>query len=213
MKPKRQHHAEKHIIDKRVKILRKRSSGRAEYFFFIKAPFWIYKCSASNTSFTISNDICPGALACPGLAKVMAEPRASPARRLTEPRAPMLMVMMGVSGCRSAISAVAARSSSTSARLWGITASLGRSAPACCMATMRLTSSARGGVLWKSWLEHTTAAPAVRASSISAGSSAPAVKNSMSIRSAQSVARTTRINEDTLRETERLCRPRPLCGR
>ena len=31
---------------------------------------------------------------------------ASPERRLTAPRAPMLMVMMGVSGCRSAISDV-----------------------------------------------------------------------------------------------------------
>ena len=39
MKPKRQHHAEKHIIDKRVKNT---SQKKSEYFFFIKAPFvWI----------------------------------------------------------------------------------------------------------------------------------------------------------------------------
>ena len=31
----------------------------------------------------MSSDTCPGALACPGFAKVMAEPKASPARRLT----------------------------------------------------------------------------------------------------------------------------------
>ena len=38
----------------------------------------------------------------------MAEPIASPQMRLTAPSAPMLMVMTGVSGWRSAISAVAA---------------------------------------------------------------------------------------------------------
>ena len=90
--------------------------------------------------------IWPGALAVPGLAKVMAEPKASPHRRLTPPSAPMLMVMTGVSGCRSVISAVAASSSNTSARLRGMTASLGRSAPACCMAVIRRTSSSLGGV-------------------------------------------------------------------
>ena len=64
----------------------------------IKARFVGYKCSAFSTSFTMSSDTCPGALACPGFAKVMAEPKVSPARRLTAPSAPMLMVMTGVSG-------------------------------------------------------------------------------------------------------------------
>ena len=64
----------------------------------IKARFVGYKCSASSTSFTMSSDTCPGALACPGFAKVMAEPKVSPARRLTAPSVPMLMVMTGVSG-------------------------------------------------------------------------------------------------------------------
>ena len=41
---------------------------------------------------------------------------------------------------------------------------LGQVAPACCMATIRETSSALGGVLWKSWLEHMTLTPAVCAS-------------------------------------------------
>ena len=64
----------------------------------IKARFVGYKCSAFSTSFTMPSETCPGALACPGLAKVMAEPKVSPARRLTAPSAPMLMVMTGVSG-------------------------------------------------------------------------------------------------------------------
>lgn len=64
----------------------------------IKARFVGYKCSAFSTSFTMPSETCPGALACPGLAKVMAEPKVSPARRLTAPNAPMLMVMTGVSG-------------------------------------------------------------------------------------------------------------------
>ena len=63
-----------------------------------KFRFVGYKCSASSTSFTMFSDTCPGALACPGLAKVIAEPKVSPARRLTAPSAPMLMVMTGVSG-------------------------------------------------------------------------------------------------------------------
>ena len=64
----------------------------------VKARVVGYKCSVSSTSFTMSSDTCPGALACPGLAKVMAEPKVSPARRLTAPSDPMLMVMTGVSG-------------------------------------------------------------------------------------------------------------------
>ena len=62
-----------------------------------KFRFVGYKCSASSTSFTMFSDTCPGALACPGLAKVIAEPKVSPARRLTATSAPMLMVMTGVS--------------------------------------------------------------------------------------------------------------------
>ena len=126
----------------------------------------------------------------PGLAKVMAEPKASPHRRLTPPSAPMLMVMTGVSGCRSVISAVAASSSSTSVRLRGITASLGRSAPACCMAVIRRTSSSLGGVFSKSWLEQTTAIPAAWACAMRAGSAFRLGKNSMSSRSAQPEAQT-----------------------
>lgn len=85
-------------LDLLASIIRQRNQQLTKLDELIKARFVGYKCSASNTSFTISSETCPGALACPGLAKVMAEPRASPERRLTAPRAPMLMVMMGVSG-------------------------------------------------------------------------------------------------------------------
>ena len=100
------------------------------------------------------------------------------------------MVMTGVSGCRSVISAVAASSSNTSARLRGMTASLGRSAPACCMAVIRRTSSSLGGVFSKSWLEQTTAIPAAWACAMRAGSASRLGKNSMSSRSAQPEAQT-----------------------
>ena len=122
----------------------------------------------------------------------MAEPIASPQMRLTAPSAPMLMVMTGVSGWRSAISAVAASRARTSRRLWGMTASLGRSAPEACMAHSRAVISAWDGVLAKSWLEQTTAVPWAWAWAIRPGSPAPAVKNSMSTRSAQPLSHTRR---------------------
>ena len=71
-----------------------------------------------------------------------------------------------------------------------MTASLGRSAPACCIRTIRSTSSARGGVFWKSWLEQTTFTPAAWAAAIHWGRRSPAEKNSMSSRSAQPEAQT-----------------------
>ena len=100
------------------------------------------------------------------------------------------MVMTGVSGCCSAISAVAPSNSRTSDGEFGITASLGRSAPACCMAVRRATISVRDGVLWKSWLEQTTATPALCACPMRAGSSSRFGKNSMSSRSAQPLTQT-----------------------
>ena len=100
------------------------------------------------------------------------------------------MVMTGVSGCCSAISAVAASNSRTSDGEFGITASLGRSAPVCCMAVRRVTISVRDGVLWKSWLEQTTATPALCACPMRAGSPSRFGKNSMSSRSAQPLTQT-----------------------
>ena len=73
-----------------------------------------------------------------------------------------------------------------------MTASLGRSAPAFCMAHIRATISAWGGVRTKSWLEQTTAVPQAWAWAIMPGSSAPAVNSSRSTRSAQPLSHTWR---------------------
>ena len=73
--------------------------------------------------------ICPGAEALVAAPKVRAEPKVSPARRLTTPVPAMDMVMIGRSANCSDISSVALKSVSTSCLFLGITAIFGISAP------------------------------------------------------------------------------------
>ena len=109
-------------------------------------PICFYSAIESNTALTTSSPICPGALESPALAKVMAEPNSSPHNLLATPSLPMLIATIGVAKYLFFISTVAASQRHPSVLSCGIAATFGKSAPTCCILTIRETSSFLSGV-------------------------------------------------------------------